>query len=102
MSLLFTQTKTTRFYTLSLHDALPILSQAALRPAARLRGGRKDGQFPAAARRASVGPGKERGRADCACAGQSRIAEDRKSTRLNSSHRCISYASFCLKKQKIE
>src|SRR5437762_5702506 len=28
----------------------------------------------------------------CACA-------DRKSTRLNSSHRCISYAVFCLKKK---
>src|SRR5437879_3267983 len=29
------------------------------------------------------------------------IAErDRKSTRLNSSHRCISYAVFCLKKKK--
>src|SRR5437763_8449284 len=27
---------------------------------------------------------------------------DRKSTRLNSSHRCISYAVFCLKKKKIE
>src|SRR5437879_11125765 len=26
---------------------------------------------------------------------------DRKSTRLNSSHRCISYAVFCLKKKKI-
>src|SRR5437879_9807919 len=26
-------------------------------------------------------------------------AEDRKSTRLNSSHRCISYAVFCLKKK---
>jgi len=25
--------------------------------------------------------------------------EDRKSTRLNSSHRCISYAVFCLKKK---
>src|SRR5437764_4770864 len=32
------------------------------------------------------------------------IAEDkldRKSTRLNSSHRCISYAVFCLKKKKL-
>src|SRR5436189_3920080 len=31
-----------------------------------------------------------------------RIADpgDRKSTRLNSSHRCISYAVFCLKKKK--
>src|SRR5437764_5241493 len=26
---------------------------------------------------------------------------DRKSTRLNSSHRCISYAVFCLKKKQI-
>src|SRR5437762_10981070 len=31
------------------------------------------------------------------CAGK---YEDRKSTRLNSSHRCISYAVFCLKKKK--
>src|SRR5437763_7358707 len=29
------------------------------------------------------------------------LALDRKSTRLNSSHRCISYAVFCLKKKKI-
>src|SRR5437762_5711478 len=28
-----------------------------------------------------------------------RPIEDRKSTRLNSSHRCISYAVFCLKKK---
>src|SRR5437762_7379308 len=28
------------------------------------------------------------------------VAKDRKSTRLNSSHRCISYAVFCLKKKK--
>ena len=28
------------------------------------------------------------------------LLEDRKSTRLNSSHRCISYAVFCLKKTK--
>src|SRR5437879_10242876 len=27
---------------------------------------------------------------------------DRKSTRLNSSHRCISYAVFCLKKKNIQ
>src|SRR5437764_10066744 len=26
--------------------------------------------------------------------------QDRKSTRLNSSHRCISYAVYCLKKKK--
>src|SRR5437763_4834912 len=29
-----------------------------------------------------------------------RLEPDRKSTRLNSSHRCISYAVFCLKKKK--
>src|SRR5437764_10077572 len=39
-----------------------------------------------------------------ASAGKSRCAnsaepKDRKSTRLNSSHRCISYAVFCLKKK---
>src|SRR5437762_9576820 len=28
------------------------------------------------------------------------VGGDRKSTRLNSSHRCISYAVFCLKKKK--
>src|SRR5437763_13433450 len=28
------------------------------------------------------------------------FVKDRKSTRLNSSHRCISYAVFCLKKKK--
>src|SRR5437879_8019612 len=32
--------------------------------------------------------------------GAARRREDRKSTRLNSSHRCISYAVFCLKKKK--
>src|SRR5437879_9401650 len=31
---------------------------------------------------------------------QVRIGVDRKSTRLNSRHRCISYAVFCLKKKK--
>src|SRR6266516_7089150 len=31
-----------------------------------------------------------------------RHAQDRKSTRLNSSHRTISYAVFCLKKKKKE
>src|SRR5436189_2780373 len=37
------------------------------------------------------------GRLLCASGGGS---QDRKSTRLNSSHRCISYAVFCLKKKK--
>src|SRR5437762_12205064 len=32
--------------------------------------------------------------------GDIEVDVDRKSTRLNSSHRCISYAVFCLKKKK--
>src|SRR5437879_13610396 len=32
--------------------------------------------------------------------GHQALMADRKSTRLNSSHRCISYAVFCLKKKK--
>src|SRR5437763_11981039 len=31
---------------------------------------------------------------------QNELTRDRKSTRLNSSHRCISYAVFCLKKKR--
>src|SRR5437879_9900192 len=58
-------------------------------------------------------PHRERAGADAGCAGRDPLAavlpqflgaargEDRKSTRLNSSHRCISYAVFCLKKKKI-
>src|SRR5436190_9699792 len=70
----FNDPATTEIYTLSLHDALPIL---ALARAGRARAGRACG---APARR---------------CAG----ARDRKSTRLNSSHTVISYAVFCLKKK---
>src|SRR3712207_8632123 len=37
----------------------------------------------------------------CSChAGGIRFSQDRKSTRLNSSHANISYAVFCLKKKK--
>src|SRR5207248_6660353 len=36
----------------------------------------------------------------CKGVGEIAIAQDRKSTRLNSSHRTISYAVFCLKKKK--
>src|SRR5436189_4888686 len=35
-----------------------------------------------------------------ACSQTATHRSDRKSTRLNSSHRCISYAVFCLKKKK--
>src|SRR5437762_6990830 len=42
------------------------------------------------------GRGLRRQQAPCTA----RDGEDRKSTRLNSSHRCISYAVFCLKKKR--
>src|SRR5437879_9907148 len=70
----FNDTATTEIYTLSLHDALPIYVGA--RPTRR-----------GARHRHGVHR-------------QPRCVVDRKSTRLNSSHRCISYAVFCLKKKK--
>src|SRR2546422_7969959 len=48
-----------------------------------------------------VGSGISRGRAhDHGCGLETPSAQDRKSTRLNSSHGYISYAVFCLKKKK--
>src|SRR2546429_6611085 len=73
----FNDTATTEIYTLSLHDALPIFHPDRLRAALRTR------LDAVRARR-----------------GRRRLAEDRKSTRLNSSHGYISYAVFCLKKKK--
>src|SRR5256885_12167619 len=73
----FNDTATTEIYTLSLHDALPIC--LALGVAA----GWKLGDWR-----------RHRGREGGAAAQQ-----DRKSTRLNSSHLVISYAVFCLKKK---
>src|SRR5437762_7921753 len=75
----FSDPAPTEIYTLSLHDALPISrGRDDLEPHA---GGRPHG--------------RTRGRSS----GTARRG-DRKSTRLNSSHRCISYAVFCLKKKK--
>src|SRR5256885_2552130 len=45
-------------------------------------------------------PGHRRGEARRQALGQGDAHEDRKSTRLNSSHLVISYAVFCLKKKK--
>src|SRR5205809_5841531 len=72
----FNDTATTEIYTLSLHDALPIL-----RTLAEIRQ-RVEGLalFDAVALIVDQ--------------------TDRKSTRLNSSHGYISYAVFCLKKKK--
>src|SRR5476649_1946862 len=69
----FNDTATTEIYTLSLHDALPILRRAE--PQHLL--------FRAQPRHHT-----------------NTHRQDRKSTRLNSSHTVISYAVFCLKKKK--
>src|SRR5690348_17668235 len=71
----FNDTATTEIYTLSLHDALPILPVGAER--------RRDER---------AGYAEEAGP-------EGRRQRDRKSTRLNSSHPSISYAVFCLKKK---
>src|SRR2546422_2517777 len=84
----FNDTATTEIYTLSLHDALPI-SDREQRMAARLTAVTTSGA------RLLVGPGKEQ-HYNLAPA---LSPEDRKSTRLNSSHGYISYAVFCLKKK---
>src|SRR2546430_5937320 len=81
----FNDTATTEIYTLSLHDALPI-SPAAVRGAARAGGGSHTVRVRRGVARSDPVAG--------------RAAEDRKSTRLNSSHSQISYAVFCLKKKK--
>src|SRR5437879_9958083 len=93
----FNDTATTEIYTLSLHDALPIFDLEKdcvtfglerteimflmwIVPVVEVveQGDSLEESF------GSFGP-------ECG---------DRKSTRLNSSHRCISYAVFCLKKKK--
>src|SRR2546429_4908146 len=88
----FNDTATTEIYTLSLHDALPILFGTA-----------------------RAGVGHDVNRVDVALLvlaferlkhfvgnffGDVAPDGDRKSTRLNSSHGYISYAVFCLKKKK--
>src|SRR5438045_7157857 len=78
----FNDTATTEIYTLSLHDALPILSRASWR-----RSLSRSRAFELTVPRYSSREGRR---------------EDRKSTRLNSSHLGISYAVFCLKKKKIK
>src|SRR5438067_8272631 len=81
---------TTEIYTLSLHDALPILVvDAGTATNHRLA----PEQFLQEASRRGGAPRKSEIR---------RRVEDRKSTRLNSSHVSISYAVFCLKKKKNE
>src|SRR5437773_9177331 len=83
----FNDTPTTEIYTLSLHDALPISNGSLPRPET-LESLADDSHVERVVGRCRVG--RIRGR----------DSEDRKSTRLNSSHITISYAVFCLKKKK--
>src|SRR2546429_6328309 len=79
----FNDTATTEIYTLSLHDALPIYLAGVGARAQCVDGG-----------------GVQAGRQIVALAKARIAAEDRKSTRLNSSHGYTSYAVFCLQKKK--
>src|SRR3712207_7585722 len=81
----FNDTATTEIYTLSLHDALPILKRW---PSGKAGGAPilfETGYGPSGL--PHIGTFNEVARTD------------RKSTRLNSSHANISYAVFCLKKK---
>src|SRR5687768_18545983 len=84
----FNDTATTEIYTLSLHDALPIWGGVG-----ELRGFCKP--LTRHTRRGHAVPHVGRDGLNPAD-----LTEDRKSTRLNSSHGYISYAVFCLKKKK--
>src|SRR3712207_7667726 len=88
----FNNTATTEIYTLSLHDALPILH--LLDGVGPLVDVELLLLLPVHPRVVVVAP-ERIGPAHDLVAGQ-----DRKSTRLNSSHANISYAVFCLKKKK--
>src|SRR5437762_7312728 len=85
-----TTTSTTHIYTLSLHDALPISHKANYYRMSVRQALLKFSQGKYRQAKLDLGNTKEEIKKDI----------DRKSTRLNSSHRCISYAVFCLKKKK--
>src|SRR3712207_7137790 len=87
----FNDTATTEIYTLSLHDALPILTRAEYRH-----------QVAARAVLALLDLPREEVHLPDRPLEVLLAYLDRKSTRLNSSHANISYAVFCLKKKKTQ
>src|SRR5437762_4518293 len=98
----FIHAATTEIYTLSLHDALPILLQGDLK-AARLvieEGATFIGKSEVTTGAISAKPAPRPEVVRSSEPIKAAFGVDRKSTRLNSSHRCISYAVFCLKKKK--
>src|SRR5690242_21627186 len=88
----FNATATTEIYTLSLHDALPIYTLGYTYSVTAVP---TDTDYTAA--RAEIHEQRLMYAVDDILA---HSPEDRKSTRLNSSHMSISYAVFCLKKKK--
>src|SRR5207245_6663478 len=95
-------TATTENSTLSLHDALPILQRQTAR---RSRGdGRRRSGASGRDDIPQIRAWAESQGMDVSARGRIKkeiidAYEDRKSTRLNSSHGSISYAVFCLKKK---
>src|SRR5688572_32464843 len=93
--LFFNDTATTEIYTLSLHDALPILRSASeLVDLEDRQQNRHDD------RQHDETHDDDQERLEDAQHRGEQAVQDRKSTRLNSSHSQISYAVFCLKKKK--
>src|SRR3712207_8182146 len=93
MVVFFNETATTEIYTLSLHDALPILELPVVDHGSRVEHLLDQ---PVVAGGVAEGTGGAGGRPAAP------DLRDRKSTRLNSSHANISYAVFCLKKKAVE
>src|SRR3712207_7163766 len=89
LSFFFNDTATTEIYTLSLHDALPILLNQLSHCCPK-----SSQPFCWVGSAFLLGPTRDFPCSFC------ETVEDRKSTRLNSSHANISYAVFCLKKKK--
>src|SRR3989449_8164232 len=87
----FNDTATTEIYTLSLHDALPICF-------GKLFGSWGSEPAVSLSRTFLMETAIRRTGDDWVIDG---LKQDRKSTRLNSSHGYISYAVFCLKKKII-
>src|SRR5690606_40259220 len=99
----FNDPATTALYTLSLHDALPILRRLVPLGVRTLQLRLKDATDGEIRRQIAESLEITR-RHGCQLIVNDYWAEaialDRKSTRLNSSHVKISYAVFCLKKKK--
>src|SRR2546422_7887377 len=94
----FNDTATTEIYTLSLHDALPILQENLTRRP--IDSGVRIGHVHLKV--ADLERALAFYRDVLGFEVTQRMGRDRKSTRLNSSHGYISYAVFCLKKKKLD